>query len=127
MLGNCRPFPGDQRTAFWSALVVPHAAYFAWLGLFVSTRRTALTLFWERLTLGLLRVLDTNRWRDWLLLGGICGLGLLSNTIAACPWRRLFFISWPFTRNRLSTAKPWVAAALALAILCPNIFWNISR
>lgn len=116
----------DQRTAFWSALVVLTLPIFAWLGLFVSTD-ALLTLFWSASLWAYLRVLDTNRWRDWLLLGGICGLGLLSKyTMAACLGAAFLHLV-AFHRNRLSTAKPWVAAALALAILCPNIFWNIAH
>jgi hypothetical protein len=32
-----------------------------------------------------------------------------------------------FHRSRLSSAKPWIAAGLALLILSPNIYWNFTN
>ncbi len=66
----------DERTAYWSAIAVLTLPIFSWLGLFVSTD-ALLTLFWSAALWAYLRALDHNRWRDWLILGGLCGLGLL--------------------------------------------------
>ena len=73
----------DARVAFWSALAVLTLPIFAWLGLFVSTD-ALLTLFWALALWAYLRALDSDTWGDWLLLGVVCGLGLLSKyTMAA--------------------------------------------
>jgi 4-amino-4-deoxy-L-arabinose transferase-like glycosyltransferase len=116
----------NKHTAFWSALAVLSLPMFSWLGLFVSTD-ALLTLFWTGALWAYLRALDRDRWSDWLLLGGICGLGLLSKyTMAACLGAAFLHLL-AFHRSRLNSAKPWVAAGLALLILSPNIYWNITH
>ena len=83
-----------------------------------------LTLFWALALWAYLRALDTDAWRDWLLLGAICGLGLLSKyTMAAWLGAALLHLL-VFQRARLVSAKPWLAAGLALLMLSPNIVWN---
>jgi 4-amino-4-deoxy-L-arabinose transferase-like glycosyltransferase len=116
----------DARTAFWSALAVLTLPMFSWLGLFVSTD-ALLTLFWSLALLAYLRALDSDSWIDWLLLGVVCGLGLLSKyTMVAWLGAALLHLI-AFHRTRLNTAKPWAAAALALLILSPNLYWNFTH
>ena len=116
----------DARTAFWSALAVLTLPMFSWLGLFVSTD-ALLTLFWSLALLAYLRALDSDTWADWLLLGVVCGLGLLSKYTMAAWLGAAFLHLIAFHRSRLISAKPWAAAALALLILSPNIYWNFSH
>lgn len=116
----------DERTAFWTALVVLSVPMYAWLGLFVSTD-ALLTLFWSLALLAFLRARASDRWRDWLLLGTLCGLGLLSKYTMAAWLGAAFLYLLVFERARLASAKPWVAALLALAILSPNIAWNVAN
>ena len=116
----------DARTAFWSALAVLTLPMFSWLGLFVSTD-ALLTLFWALALLAYLRALDSDAWADWLLLGVVCGLGLLSKYTMAAWLGAAFLHLIAFHRTRLSSAKPWAAAALALLILAPNIYWNFTH
>jgi 4-amino-4-deoxy-L-arabinose transferase-like glycosyltransferase len=113
----------DARTAFWSALVVLTLPIFSWLGLFVSTD-ALLTLFWTLALWTYLRALDSDTWADWLALGIVCGLGLLSKyTMAAWLGAALTHLL-AFHRPRLASTKPWLAASLALLLLSPNIYWN---
>jgi len=116
----------DARIAFWSALAVLTLPIFAWLGLFVSTD-ALLTLFWALALLAYLRALDSDRWADWLLLGLLCGLGLLSKYTMAAFLGAAFLHLLAFHRPRLGTAKPWLAAGLALLILSPNLYWNVTH
>ena len=116
----------DEEVAFWSALVVVTVPMFAWLGLFVSTD-ALLTLFWALALWAYLRALDHDRWRDWLLLGVVCGLGLLSKYTMAAFLGAAFLHLLVFRRDRLASAKPWAASMLALLILSPNIYWNIAH
>ncbi|MDP3539303.1 MAG: glycosyltransferase family 39 protein [Azonexus sp.] len=116
----------DERTAFWSAIAVLTLPMFAWLGLFVSTD-ALLTLFWALALWAYLRALDSDSWTDWLLLGVVCGLGLLSKYTMAAWLGAAFLHLLAFHRARLATAKPWLAAGLALLILAPNIYWNFTH
>lgn len=116
----------DARVAFWSALVVLTLPMFAWLGLFVSTD-ALLTLFWTLALWAYLRALDRDGWGDWLLLGAICGLGLLSKYTMAAWLGAAFLHLALFHRRRLASAKPWVAAGLALCVLSPNLYWNVAH
>ena len=116
----------DARTAFWSALAVLTLPMFSWLGLFVSTD-ALLTLFWSLALWAYLRALDGDRWRDWLLLGGLCGLGLLSKYTMAAWLGATFLHLLAFHRPRLASPKPWLAALLALLILSPNLYWNVAH
>ena len=114
----------DARVAAWSALAVLTLPMFSWLGLFVSTD-ALLTLFW---TLGLwayLRALDHDATADWLLLGLVGGLGLLSKYTMAAFLGAAFLHLLCFRRARLKTAGPWLAALFALLLLAPNLWWNV--
>ena len=116
----------DERVAFWSAIAVLTLPIFSWLGLFVSTD-ALLTLLWASALWAFLRALDTDRWGNWLLLGLICGLGLLSKYTMAAWLGAAFLYLLAFHRRRLASAKPWLTAALALLMLLPNIVWNINH
>lgn len=116
----------DERVAFWSAIAVLTLPMFAWLGLFVSTD-ALLTLFWALALWTYLRALDSDAWGDWLLLGLVCGLGLLSKYTMAAWLGAAFLHLVFFHRARLASAKPWLAAGLALLILSPNLYWNFAN
>jgi len=116
----------DARTAFWSALAVLTLPMFSWLGLFVSTD-ALLTLCWALALWAYLRALDHDRWRDWLLLGAIVGAGLLSKYTMAAWLGTAFLHLLAFQRTRLTSAKPWVAAGLALLLFSPNVAWNFAH
>jgi 4-amino-4-deoxy-L-arabinose transferase-like glycosyltransferase len=116
----------DERTAFWAAVTVLTLPMFSWLGLFVSTD-ALLTVFWLAALWSYLKAVEDDRWRDWLLLGAIGGLGLMSKyTMIAWLLAALLHLA-VFHRDRLKSARPWVAALLALAILAPNIAWNVAN
>ncbi|WP_153145507.1 glycosyltransferase family 39 protein [Dechloromonas sp. H13] len=116
----------DARVAFWSALAVLTLPIFAWLGLFVSTD-ALLTLFWALALWAYLRALDSDAWGDWLLLGAICGLGLLSKYTMAAWLGAAFLHLLAFHRRRLASPKPWLATGVALLILGPNLGWNVAH
>lgn len=116
----------DHGVALWAAIAVLTLPIFSWLGLFASTD-APLTLLW---LLGLwlyLRALDRGHWMDWLMLGAVCGLGLLSKYTMAVFIGALFVHLLCFHRSRLADTKPWAAAGLSLALLAPNLLWNIAN
>lgn len=116
----------DARTAFWAALVLLTLPIFASLGLFVSTD-ALLTLFWMLALRAYLRALDGDAWGDWLQLGLFCGLGLMSKYTMLAWLAAAFLHLLVFHRQRLASPRPWIAALLALALLAPNIAWNIAH
>ena len=116
----------DTRVAFWSAAAILTLPIFSWLGLFVSTD-ALLTVFWSAALWAYLRALDNDGWGDWLLLGAVCGLGLLSKYTMAAWLGAAFLHLLLFRRDRLASVRPWVAAGLALAMLGPNIAWNVAH
>lgn len=116
----------DDRVAFWSALAVLTLPMYAWLGMFVSTD-ALLTFFWIAGLWAYLRALDRDGWGDWLLVGGIAGLGLMSKYTMAAWLGAAFLHLLAFHRTRLTSAKPWVAAGLALLVVAPNLAWNVAN
>lgn len=116
----------DARTALWAAIVVLTLPIFSWLGLFVSTD-ALLTLFWILALYGYLNAVERGRWRDWLILGALGGLGMMAKYTMIAWLLAAFLHLAAFHRQALRSPRPWVAALLALAILAPNIAWNIAN
>lgn len=95
------------------------------LGLFASTD-APLLLCWTVAGWMLWRAQVTNRMAYWIGLGLACGLGLMSKyTMAAFALTALWTL-WAVHGPRRGVARPgpWVAIALALLILSPNLWWN---
>lgn len=116
----------DEEIAFWAAIALLTLPMFSWLGLFVSTD-ALLTLFWMAALWAYLRAIERDGWGDWLLVGLFCGLGLLSKYTMVAWMLAAFLHLVAFRRPLLKSAKPWVAAALALAMLIPNVAWNAAN
>ncbi|HEX5125480.1 MAG TPA: glycosyltransferase family 39 protein [Rhodocyclaceae bacterium] len=117
----------DARIGFRTGLAFSLMPIVAALGLFVSTD-APLLFFWAAAMLSLLRALDHDRWSDWLLLGISVGLGMMSKyTMAVFGVSALLYLLVDRSRRgALLNHKLWIAAALALLIVLPNIFWNWS-
>ena len=109
----------------WTALTYATLPVVA-LGSWLITTDAALLFFWSAALWALVRAVDLDRWRDWLLLGALVGLGLLSKyTMAAFGVAALgWLLSESQRRSHLTTAKPFVALAMALALFAPNLIWN---
>lgn len=120
-----RQLYGDA-VAWWSAVLVLTLPIYAWLGLFASTD-SLLTLFWLAGLWFYLRAIDGDAWGDWLALGAVCGLGLMSKYTMAVFAGAACLHLFCFHRARLASAKPWLAMVLALAMLAPNLGWNIAH
>lgn len=117
--------PRREEMAFWSALVfatLPLVSLGGWL----ITTDAVLLLFWSLALYFTVAAAETGRWRDWLLLGGALGLGLMSKY--SMVFYGLGFLAWlliePSRRGLLRDPKPYAAAAVALLLLTPNLIWN---
>lgn len=95
------------------------------LGLFASTD-SPLLLCWTTAGWMLWRAQVTNRMPYWVGLGLACGLGLMSKyTMAAFAMTALWTL-WAVHGPRRGVLRlgPWVAIAVALLIVAPNLWWN---
>jgi len=116
----------DEAVAWWAALLVLTLPIYAWLGLFVSTE-APLTVLWLAALWFYLRAVESGRWRDWLALGVACGLGLLTKYTMAVFIAAAGLHLLCCHRDRLATARPWVALVVAAMLLAPNLAWNVAH
>jgi len=117
--------PEREDMAFWSALTfatLPMVSLGAWL----ITTDAVLLLFWCLALYFTVAALETGRWRDWLLLGGALGLGMLSKYSMVFYGLGFLAFLWlePRQRKLLRDPRPYAAAAVALLLLAPNLIWN---
>lgn len=115
----------DPRVGFWSGfafLVLPLTAA---LGLFVSTDAPLLFCWALGLWLLWLAVERGGRW-PWLALGLVVGAGLMSKytMLAFAGSAFLALLADPRGRACLRTPAPWLAFAIAVAVVAPNLWWN---
>ena len=69
------------------------------------------------------------RRRHWVLLGVALGLALWAKyfvVILAAPLA-LFLLLDPEARRRLAGPGPWIAAAVALAVMAPHLIWLVQN
>lgn len=128
MVGFARalwPTSSGVRTGIVAAALFMTIPTVGLMGMFASTD-APLILFWTLASWALWRAQVTDRMGYWVALGVACGLGLMSKyTMAAFAVTALWTL-WGVHGPRRGVARlgPWVAAAIALAILSPNIWWN---
>jgi hypothetical protein len=85
-----------------------------------------LNVFWCAAMLASWRAIQSDRWRDWLLMGVLFGCALMSKyhgvLIPLCL--ACYVIASPVTRKVLCTPKPYVAGLVGILVFLPNILWN---
>ncbi len=88
-----------------------------------------LFLWWTLAFWALLRALESNAWRDWLLLGLAGGLGLLSKyTMGVFALSLMLYLLWePTVRSQWRNPRLYAAGILAALILSPNLWWNLAH
>lgn len=79
---------------------------------------------WAALGYGLLRALQEDKLRHWVLLGLYAGLGLLTkySVSIALAVLGLYLLATPY-RRVLRGAGPWLAVLTMLAVLAPHFYW----
>jgi hypothetical protein len=121
-----RLFPAQRGVAVLAALAyatLPTVSFYSW----AATTDALLVLCWAAGTVALAGLRDADRWRDWLLLGAVLGLGTLAKYAmlvfgaSAAVWLLLE------RRALLRSARPLVALALAALIVAPNLLWNLAH
>lgn len=118
----------NQRAGFYSASIFLTMPLVSFNSLFITT--DAPLLFCWALALWLfLRAQATNHWRYWLCAGVVGGFGLLSKyTFILFPAAFVIYALLS-SQGRLILANPrfWVACALAISLLLPNLWWNYNH
>jgi 4-amino-4-deoxy-L-arabinose transferase-like glycosyltransferase len=137
------------RALFWleGAALAPMVAWIGWrlygeaaapalillgapllAGAALATPDAPLTFFWTLALLGLVEVWRGNG-RAWGLVGlalGAAGLAKMTAGFLALGVA-LALVVTPSLRRQWLKAGPWIAAALALAVLSPFLLWNFAH
>jgi len=115
----------DVRVGFRTGLAFALIPIVSALGLAVSTD-APLLFCWAAAMLLLLRAIESDRMRDWLLLGAAVGVGIMAKyTMAAFAASAVLYLLPDAKRRRLFTHPGlWAAIVLATLIVLPNILWN---
>jgi 4-amino-4-deoxy-L-arabinose transferase-like glycosyltransferase len=102
-------------------------------GSLYATTDAPMLFFWSLALACFVRALQTDGWPAWLGLGLAIGGGLLTKySLLALPAGMALYLLWPGSPSgqnwrRLVSPKPWVAVAIALACLAPNLLWNAAH
>lgn len=121
----------DRRVGFWAALAYATLPGVSFSAVVLSTDAPLLAC-WALALYGLVRALQHNLWRWWLLTGFAIGVGLLAK------YAMVFFVLsaalYLLVERRTARATlpglgPRLAAALGLAALVylPNLLWNMAN
>ncbi|WP_201600662.1 glycosyltransferase family 39 protein [Psychrobacter piscatorii] len=79
---------------------------------------------WAGLYLAFHQSLTQNRFRDWVLLGILGGLGMLTKyTVIFLLIPMAVYLILPKQWSLLKQPKPWIAAFVMLAIFAPHLYW----
>ena len=107
-----------------AALATATGPVFLVLGTFYSMNSFEL-LLWPAVALVLVRILDGDAPRHWLVVGLLLGLGLENKhttiLLAVAIGAALVFTR---ARRHLWTPWPWLGALLAVLLLLPNLLWQ---
>ena len=114
----------DARIALAAAVLFISLPLVGFNSLFMTTD-APLFLFWGLATLFLWRALQDNAWRNWVLLGFSAGLGLMSKySMAVFAPSVVLLLCLPAWRRQWRNPRLYVAAALAVVVWLPNLWWN---
>jgi 4-amino-4-deoxy-L-arabinose transferase-like glycosyltransferase len=119
---------GRRDGAAWSAILFNVVPVFAGGGLFAAPDGP-LGLCWVLALLWSWRAAHSDRIAPWLAAGAWTGLALESKYTGALlpPSIALWLILDPARRGWWRRSGPWLAAAVALAVFAPVVWWNAAH
>ena len=122
-----RELGGGRRAQAWAAAMALLSPMFIGANvLFHTTTFDELT--WAVVLFVLVRLLRDGDRRLWLVLGVTAGIGLeVKFTMAALLIAILAGLIGTRHRAALATPWPWAGAAIALALLAPNLVWQATH
>jgi len=115
----------STRAGLYAGLLFLTMPLVSFNSLFITTD-APLLFFWTLALLLFLKALESNQWAVWILAGVVGGLGLLSKyTFILFPAGFLVYASISKEgRELLANPRFWVACAIAILLLLPNLWWN---
>jgi 4-amino-4-deoxy-L-arabinose transferase-like glycosyltransferase len=118
----------DERTAFWSALVVALSTGVAFSSRIVSTD-VPLLFCWSLALLGWLKLLMGGSMRWAVVLGVALGAGMLAKYAMAyfVPGVVLAALIDDGANKLLRRPSLWFACLVAAVLVAPNIAWNVAN
>ena len=120
------PTTSGVRTGVVAGAIFLTSPMVGMLGMFASTD-APLLLCWTLAAWALWRAQVTNRWWMWALCGLFVGLGTLSKYTMLAFGVTALWALWGVQgpRRGLLRVGPWIALAVALAVISPNVIWNM--
>ncbi len=115
----------DERIGFWSAIVFATLPGVSFSSGLISTD-VPLLACWTLALFAWIRLVQTRRMADAILVGAAIGMGLLAKYAAVYFLLCAAIDAWrdKDARAALGQGRGLVAGALALAIIAPNLAWN---
>lgn len=115
----------DDTTAFWAAILLGLSGSIAFSSRIISTD-VPLLFFWAVALLSYVKLLQGGDWRWGVLLGVSFGLGMLAK------YAMIYFALGAAgaalidrdARALLRSRSLWIAAAIGVAFILPNVVWN---
>jgi dolichol-phosphate mannosyltransferase len=116
--------PAPHAVGFWSVAMLAASPLFGMGGL-LATPDVPMVFFWAASVWLMLHAVSQPRWRYWLLLGLMLGLGMLSKYPMALLPPALLAVAAATARGRvlLRTPGPYLAMAVACAVCIPHAVW----
>ncbi len=118
----------DKETGFWAAILYQIIPLFSAFGVLMTIDAPFL-FFWVLALLLFFRAVTLKSLPEWLLLGIVVGLGLLTKFTMA-----FFFVSALFyllvsreDRAELLSPRPYLALILSLLVLAPLLLWDMQH
>jgi hypothetical protein len=118
----------DERSG-WFAAVLYNASFYAGItsGLFIMPD-TPQMVFWTWSLWMLAKIhTDDSRWVNWIVLGIVSGLCIMSKVHGIFIWSGIVAYSFFVKRQWLVNPRIYLSAAIALLIASPILIWNIEN
>ena len=117
----------NQQTALLGGALTLAVIYYTYPSLEFN-HNVAQFPIWAGLYLFFYQAVTRNKVTDWLIFGIIGGLGMLTKyTVIFLLIPMALFLLLPKQWVLLKTSKPWMAAAVMLAVFAPHLYWLIQH
>ena len=116
----------DERVGAFSSILFQIIPLYSAFGV-IFTIDSPFVFFWTFSLYLFWRVIKHNSLNDWVLLGVVTGLGLLTKYTMAFFYPCIFLFILRERRNLLRDPGPYIAIILGLLIFFPVIIWNASH
>jgi hypothetical protein len=122
-----RKLDGGKSAEFLACIAVALAPVRVGMGSYYSMNAFDI-LLWTLCSLLIIRMLENDSLRDWLLLGLVFGLGMLNKISMSWLAFGLYagILATPH-RRWLRTPAPWLTVGIAAVIFSPFLIWNITH